>query len=43
MLYVSVQGLLHPLTPFLCVATRDPVTILLDIITCIFCVTPHPH
>ena len=33
---------LCPLTPFLCVATRDPIAILLDIIACVFCVTPHP-
>ena len=39
-LYVSVQAPLCPLAPFLCIATRDPV-VLLDIIACVFCVTPH--
>ena len=39
-LYVSVQAPLCPLAPFLCIATRDPV-VLLDIIACAFCVTPH--
>ena len=39
-LYVSAQGPLRPLAP-LCVATRDPVTVLSNIIACVFCVTPH--
>ena len=42
-LYVSAQGPLRPLAPFLCVATRDPVTVLFNIISCISCVTPHHH
>ena len=37
----SSQGLC-PLAPFLCIAARDSVTVLLDIIACIFCVTSHP-
>ena len=41
-LYVSAQGPLRPLPPVLYVATRDPNTILLDIIACIFCVAPYP-
>ena len=41
-LYVSTQGPLRPLPPFLFVATRDPVVVLFDI-ACVFCVTPHPR
>ena len=36
----SSQGL-RPLAPFLCIAARDSVTVLLDIIACVFCITPH--
>ena len=36
-LYVSAQG---PLAS-LCITTRDPVTVLFNIISCVFCVTPH--
>ena len=41
-LYVPTQSPLCTVAPFLCVATRDPVTILFNIIACVFCVTPHP-